>query len=207
MDATETPVSAADVVINNTTYHIADNFTEEQIPADFTEATVNFRGTECRGLTFDKGTISLIYLETDNVDATTGRFFIYDETRDVVYDFMKFTAGESSYVIPLLAPLDSVLPESYVQVSLQMPENTVMTAYQLPVEDGEEASDFYIFYGGTRMEPKAGISMMQQKALTSVSMEISPRQRILLRMILQHCRASMMNSQRNIKMQNPFPET
>ena len=147
VDATETPVSAADVVINNTTYHIADNFTEEQIPADFTEATVNFRGTECRGLTFDKGTISLIYLETDNVDATTGRFFIYDETRDVVYDFMKFTAGESSYVIPLLAPLDSVLPESYVQVSLQMPENTVMTAYQLPVEDGEEASDFYIFYG------------------------------------------------------------
>ena len=147
VDTTETSVSAADVVINNTTYHIADNFTEEQISADFTEATVNFRGTECRGLTFDKGTISLIYLETDNVDATTGRFFIYDETRDVVYDFMKFTAGESSYVIPLLAPLDSVLPESYVQVSLQMPENTVMTAYQLPVEDGEEASDFYIFYG------------------------------------------------------------
>lgn len=147
VDTTETPVSAADVVINNTTYHIVDNFTEEQIPADFTEATVHFRGTECRGLTFNKGTISLIYLETDNVDATTGRFFIYDETRDVVYDFMKFTAGESSYVIPLLAPLDSVLPESYVQVSLQMPENTVMTAYQLPVEDGEEASDFYIFYG------------------------------------------------------------
>lgn len=147
VDTTEIPVSAADVVINNTTYHIADNFTEEQIPADFTEATVHFRGTECRGLTFNKGMISLIYLETDNVDATTGRFFIYDETRDVVYDFMKFTAGESSYVIPLLAPLDSVLPESYVQVSLQMPENTVMTAYQLPVEDGEEASDFYIFYG------------------------------------------------------------
>ena len=121
VDTTETQVSAADVVINNTTYHIADNFTEEQIPADFIEATVNFRGTECRGLTFDKGTISLIYLETDNVDETTGRFFIYDETRDVVYDFMKFTAGESSYVIPLLAPLDSVLPESYVQVSLQMP--------------------------------------------------------------------------------------
>ncbi len=43
VDTTETPVSAADVVINNTTYHIADNFTEEQIPADFTEATVNFR--------------------------------------------------------------------------------------------------------------------------------------------------------------------
>ena len=146
VDTTETPVSAADVVINNTTYHIADNFTEEQIPSDFTEATVNFRGAECRGLTFNKGTISLIYLETDNVDATTGRFFIY-ETRDVVYDFMKFTAGESSYAIPLLAPLDSVLPESYVQVSLQMPENTVMTAYQLPAEDGEEASDFYIFYG------------------------------------------------------------
>ena len=147
VDTTETPVPAADVVINNTTYHIADNFTEEQIPADFTEAMVNFRGAECRGLTFNKGTISLIYLETDNVDATTGRFFIYDETRDVVYDFMKFTAGESSYAIPLLAPLDSVLPESYVQVSLQMPENTVMTAYQLPVEDGEETSDFYIFYG------------------------------------------------------------
>lgn len=144
--ATETPASQADVVISDTTYHISDSFTEEQIPADFTEAAVQFRGTECRGLTFNKGTISLIYLETDNVDSTIGRFFIYDETRDVVYDFMKFTAGESSYVIPLLAPLDSVLPDSYVQVSLQMPESTVMTAYQLPEAEGEEASDFYVFY-------------------------------------------------------------
>lgn len=144
--ATETPASQADVVINDTTYHISDSFTEEQITADFTEATVQFRGTECRGLTFNKGTISLIYLETDNVDSTIGRFFIYDETRDVVYDFMKFTSGESSYVIPLLAPLDSVLPDSYVQVSLQMPESTVMTAYQLPAAEGEEASDFYVFY-------------------------------------------------------------
>ena len=144
--ATETPASQADVVISDTTYHISDSFTGEQIPADFTEAAVQFRGTECRGLTFNKGTISLIYLETDNVDSTIGRFFIYDETRDVVYDFMKFTAGESSYVIPLLAPLDSVLPDSYVQVSLQMPESTVMTAYQLPAAEGEEASDFYVFY-------------------------------------------------------------
>ena len=144
--ATEAPASQAEVVINDTAYHISDSFTEEQIPADFTEAAVRFRGTECRGLTFNKGMISLIYLETDNVDSTIGRFFIYDETRDVVYDFMKFTAGESSYVIPLLAPLDSVLPDSYVQVSLQMPESTVMTAYQLPTAEGEEASDFYVFY-------------------------------------------------------------
>lgn len=144
--ATEAPASQAEVVINDTAYHISDSFTEEQIPADFTEAAVRFRGTECRGLTFNKGMISLIYLETDNVDSTIGRFFIYDETRDVVYDFMKFTAGESSYVIPLLAPLDSVLPDSYVQVSLQMPESTVMTAYQLPAAEGEEASDFYVFY-------------------------------------------------------------
>lgn len=144
--ATEAPASQAEVVINDTAYHISDSFTEEQIPADFTEAAVRFRGTECRGLTFNKGMISLIYLETDNVDSTIGRFFIYDETRDVIYDFMKFTAGESSYVIPLLAPLDSVLPDSYVQVSLQMPESTVMTAYQLPAAEGEEASDFYVFY-------------------------------------------------------------
>lgn len=144
--ATEAPASQAEVVINDTAYHISDSFTEEQIPADFTEAAVRFRGTECKGLTFNKGMISLIYLETDNVDSTIGRFFIYDETRDVVYDFMKFTAGESSYVIPLLAPLDSVLPDSYVQVSLQMPESTVMTAYQLPAAEGEEASDFYVFY-------------------------------------------------------------
>lgn len=144
--ATEAPASQVEVVINDTAYHISDSFTEEQIPADFTEAAVRFRGTECRGLTFNKGMISLIYLETDNVDSTIGRFFIYDETRDVIYDFMKFTAGESSYVIPLLAPLDSVLPDSYVQVSLQMPESTVMTAYQLPAAEGEEASDFYVFY-------------------------------------------------------------
>ncbi len=43
-----------------------------------------------------------------------------------------------------------------------------MTAYQLPAEDGEEASDFYIFYGVNQDGTEAGISMMQRKELTSV---------------------------------------
>lgn len=133
------------ITVNNVLYYISEEFTAEQIPADFTETVVNFRGKEYRGLTFNKGILSLVYLREENTNAADGRFFLYDETRDVVYDFIKMTAGESSYVIPLLAPLDSLLSDDYVQASLQLPQGAILSAYQLPQEDG--ASDFFVFYG------------------------------------------------------------
>ena len=142
---TENTGAAEDIVVNNTAYQISEDFTEEQIPADFSEANVNFRGQEYKGLTFDKGTLDLLYLKSETDE--TGKFFIYDETRDVLYDFIKLTAGENSYVIPLLAPLDSVLPESYVATSLQLADGSVMTAYSLSTEDESQTAEFYVFYG------------------------------------------------------------
>lgn len=135
------------VTINDVVFYLSNGFTEEQIPADFSEITVNFRGNECRGLSYNKGTVILIYMETDNVDESVGRFFIYDEANDTVYDFVKLTAGESSYVIALSTPDDEVLPDNYEQVALLMPENTQITAYQFPAEGDGGFSDFYIFYG------------------------------------------------------------
>lgn len=144
---TEKPDTEEEITVNNAAYHISDSFKDEQIPADFTKAAVNFRGKEYAGLSYDKGTICLLYMETENADEVIGKFFVYDETRDMLYDFVKMTAGENSSVIALLAPLDSVLPENYAQTSLQMYNGTVMTAYRIPSGEDAALSEFYLFYG------------------------------------------------------------
>ena len=76
-----------------------------------------------------------------------GRFFVYDETRDTVYPFVRFANGEK-YVIALLAPVDFVIPEDYLQTSLAVDEENTVTAYQkVQEEDSEVVSAFYVFYG------------------------------------------------------------
>lgn len=76
-----------------------------------------------------------------------GRFFVYDETRDTVYPFVRFANGEK-YVIALLAPVDFVIPEDYLQTSLAVDEENTVTAYQkVQEEDSEVVSAFYTFYG------------------------------------------------------------
>lgn len=135
------------ITVDGIAYHISEDFTAEQIPADFEETTVIYQGTEYKGLGFTKGSISLLYLEPTGQDAEQGRFFIYDETRDVCYPFVKLTNNEK-YVIALLAPVDFTVPENYTQTTVSINESESMTAYQQSAEeDSEIVSDFSMFYG------------------------------------------------------------
>lgn len=134
------------IAVDGVSYEISETFSAEDIPTDFTETTVNYHGAEYKGLSFDKGTLVLLYLkEADNKDAS-GKFFVYDETRDSVYPFVKLTNGEK-YVIALLAPVDFVMPDNYLQTSVTVDETTNLVAYQETAEDTEIISDFSVFYG------------------------------------------------------------
>ena len=88
-----------------------------------------------------------------------GSFFVYDETRDTVYPFVRFANGEN-YVIALLAPVDAAIPEQYMQTSFSVDETHTITAYQQAAEsESEIVSAFYIFT--TMRERKTGISMIR----------------------------------------------
>lgn len=144
------PYSEDGIQVNGLAYRISENFAQEDIPADFTEGTVYYHQNTYSGVSFTKGLLNLLWmLPEDGADTenSQGRFFVYDETRDSVYPFVKFTNGEK-YVIALSAPVDFTMSDNYQQTSLILTDTDSVTAYQKISEDESEiASDFYVFYG------------------------------------------------------------
>lgn len=145
----ETPETAEPteetVTVGGTAYQIADDFTAEDIPVDFTETTINYHGTDYKGVSFDKGSLGLLWMKPMDAADAGGRFFVYDGTRDACYPFVKLSHGEK-YVIALLAPIDFTMPENYVQTELATGDAGNITAYQITQEETELVSDFYTFY-------------------------------------------------------------
>lgn len=141
----EPEVPAEAVTINGMPWQVKDDFTAEDIPSDFTENAINYHGTEYKGVSFINGMFHLLWLTPVDADGT-GRFFVYDETRDVLYPFVRL-GDEERYVIALLSPVDTVLPENYHQTELKIRDGESITAYQaMTPEESEIGSDFYLFY-------------------------------------------------------------
>lgn len=148
-ETTETPeVSDGNTVtVNGTAYTISENFAAENIPADFSETTVNYQGADYRGVSYDKGSVVMLYLVQDGAEESTGSFFVYDSTRDTLYPFVKMVNGEH-YVIALLPPVDYTMPDTMQQTQLTLADGSLVTAYQETQEEGSEVeSEFYTFYG------------------------------------------------------------
>ena len=148
-ETTETPeVSDGNTVtVNGTAYTISENFAAENIPADFSETTVNYQGADYRGVSYDKGSVVMLYLVQDGAEESTGSFFVYDSTRDTLYPFVKMVNGEH-YVIALLPPVDYTMRDTMQQTQLTLADGSLVTAYQETQEEGSEVeSEFYTFYG------------------------------------------------------------
>lgn len=134
------------ITVDGISYHISDQFTKDQIPADFEKTAVNYHGTEEQGLSFTKGTLCLLYLVADDTAGTKGRFFVYEEEKDSLYPFVKLTHGEK-YVIALTAPSDFTMPETWQQAAVAVDGENNIQAYRLLPEEGQQPSDFSVFYG------------------------------------------------------------
>ena len=135
------------VLINGIPCQIREDFAPEEIPANFSEQTILYHGTPHNGVSFNNGSVSLLWMMPVDESAGGGGFFVYDETRDMLYPFVRI-GSEEKYVIALLAPVDAVIPEHYQQTGLQIGEGENITAYQTAAsQEGEIGSDFYLFYG------------------------------------------------------------
>lgn len=142
----EPETTAETITVDGVSYQIAENFAAEDIPTNFTENTINYHGNAYKGVSYNNGTLNMLWLVPAGMEEAGGKFFIYDEARDVVYPFVKLGNGEK-YVIALLAPVDFAVPENYLQTSLMVDGENSITAYQRTSEEESEiASDFYVFY-------------------------------------------------------------
>ena len=89
--------------------------------------------------------ISLLYLVKADLSDPTGILAVYDDTRDMIYQYTRLTNG-NNYVIPLLAPVDTEIPDYYTNTEFLAENGEAVSAYQLLGED-EWTKDFYLFYG------------------------------------------------------------
>lgn len=137
------------VAVNGVNYRISEGFKEENIPADFGNSIITYHENAYQGVSFTKGSLKLLWMVPQDAEDSgdNGRFFVYDETRDSVYPFVRFLNGKK-YVIALMAPVDFTMPETYLQTSLEVGAGNVVSAYQKTSdEESEIASEFYVFYG------------------------------------------------------------
>lgn len=137
------------VTVNGVNYRISEEFKEENIPADFENGTITYHENTYQGVSFSKGSLKLLWMVPQDAEDSddSGRFFVYDETRDSVYPFVKLSNGEK-YVIALMPPVDFTMPETYLQTSLEIGAGNAISAYQKTTDDESEiVSEFYAFYG------------------------------------------------------------
>ncbi|MBO5070762.1 MAG: cadherin-like beta sandwich domain-containing protein, partial [Roseburia sp.] len=133
------------IAVDGSTYRVAEDFTAEDIPTDFTETAVNYHETSYKGLSFDKASLLMLCLAPEGEAEATAKFYIWDEETDTLYPFVKLNHGEN-YVIALALPGNIVLPDTFVQTNVLLESGESFAAYQEESEaDGED--EFFLFYG------------------------------------------------------------
>lgn len=137
---TEEPL--ASVTVNGVSCYISENFSAEEIPADFSEAAVAYHEKEYRGLQFNKGTVQLLYLTPAEGEQTAGSFYVYDAVADALYPYVRMSCGDK-FIIALTLPAGTAVPEHYAQTSFASAGGAAVTAWQASA--GMDP-DFYLFY-------------------------------------------------------------
>lgn len=142
---TEEPVETTGeaVTIGEISYRIVDNFSAENIPSGFSETTVNYHGTDYKGVNFDNGNLSMLYLvPAETEDSAAARFFLYDATGDGFYPFIQLKHGDN-FIIWLPTPSEYVAAEGEQQVDITVNDGDTMSVHR---PAGEETADFSFFY-------------------------------------------------------------
>lgn len=138
---------------------------QESVPVDFVQETIVLAGTEYPCLSFQNGSLTLLYLAQEETE--DGQLYVYDSAQDAVYPFVRI-ASEAGYVMVLL-PGENIVPEEFLEKTLSIEGKGIVTAYRKASEQEEEeqgesygflelfapmtvyaaeaeASDFYLLY-------------------------------------------------------------
>ena len=128
---------AREIMVGDTNYTISEEFTEEDIPRDFSKAMVTYLGNEYQGLKFDFGELYLLYMVPQE---GKGKFFVCDQTDEILYSFIRLQCGEH-YIMFLMPPEDAEIPEGYTQTVLTVSQQDQITAFA-----SDENADYDLVY-------------------------------------------------------------
>lgn len=122
---------------------IADNFSEESvpIPEGFEKVQYNYKGSEIFVL---KNTYEVVMIYATNIVGEEGRFYIYNEGRDILTPYTEFVLGSNVYTF--LIPAEA-LPEGFTETSVSIGEYENVTAYAIANPD---YADFVLVYAFNR---------------------------------------------------------
>lgn len=152
------PSGTGMIEIDGVSYSISDEFSDADIPAGFSRANFEYKGTPHVGVIFDAGHVGMYYMASEAGDK---KFFIYDSDRDRFYPYVRLSSGEH-FIILMVVPNGVIPPDNYEEATLAIGDVSNIPAYQyvggedteivkLETEDGEvtegNAADFYLFYG------------------------------------------------------------
>lgn len=85
------------ISVNGKDYVVDENFTDEQIPQNFSRIKVEYKERQYEGLASAKETLKLLCLK----DQTESKFFIYDQETESFSELILIERGEGKYIIPL----------------------------------------------------------------------------------------------------------
>ena len=143
VDPEATPSTPLEFMENGEMRFIADNFSEESvpIPEGFEKVQYNYKGSEIFVL---KNTYEVVMIYATNIVGEEGRFYIYNESRDILTPYTEFVLGSNVYTF--LIPAEA-LPEGLTELSVSIGEYEGITAYAVANPD---YADFVLVYAFNR---------------------------------------------------------
>jgi hypothetical protein len=142
----ESQVSADGIKINNVTYQVNGEFTDDSLPQDFVRETITFQQQAVNGVKHKNGELSLLYLTSESENGQNG-FYVYSPEKNLFQPFVSITLGEK-YVMALPADLVTEIPVDYNKTTLRVGERDGVSGF---VFSGDEVQlgigDFSLIYG------------------------------------------------------------
>ncbi len=125
-------------LIDEKTYNVSQDFSDDKILDGFEKATVTL-GSELTGMQDSASGVKVLYLVNAS-DSTDTRYIVVDETAESYENYLKMSSGDY-YVIAVPLPIEATVPDNYSKASLDV-KGVTLTLYE-PSTGGE----FYLFYG------------------------------------------------------------
>lgn len=123
------------ITIDNTTYFVNEDFTDEQIPVGFVREKVTYKERQYNAVKLEKGDMTLLHLK--DADGNVA-FFIYDTEKGIFTPFMQIQISETKYIMPI--SLEGVKRPENMRESTLVLEMGTCDAWQ------EETEGLYVIH-------------------------------------------------------------
>lgn len=141
------------IEINGKSFMVSSVLPDDTFPEEFAKTTVTYNNEEVEAYTFPYGGLTLFYLRNatepdseEEEETAEGRYFFYNSQQNQFFPYINIAVGEVYVLMLPSSYAETPVPEGY-QAAVLAVEDFAMDACQLPSDNSEIASEFYLVYG------------------------------------------------------------